>query len=242
MSFLIAPSTTEGTFNIYNTVTNSTIACQDGGNLYTEEGNADFKLVKTSQPSITVDNGEYGTLMLPFAQVIPEDVHVYTCAKIEDNGYTLILTEVTEGGIAANVPYIVEGEWNATLTGDAKGNNSLTVTSGLLTGVYAKQDAPNGSYILQNQNDKVGFYLVNTENAKPKVPANHAYLTVPESQGANAFFFPAGGEATAITAIQALTSGNAQIFDANGVQQQRLLKGVNIVRTQEGKTVKVMVK
>jgi fructose-1,6-bisphosphatase/sedoheptulose 1,7-bisphosphatase-like protein len=47
---------------------------------------------------------------------------------------------------------------------------------------------------------------------------------------------------TGVSAIEALTSGEALIFDANGVQQPRLVKGLNIIRTKDGKTRKVMVK
>ena len=38
MAFKIVASSTAGAFNIYNTETNSTIACQSGGNIYTEAG------------------------------------------------------------------------------------------------------------------------------------------------------------------------------------------------------------
>lgn len=236
----VIATSTEGVYNLKNTEANNYIGSQDAG-VYTVNSHINFNLVETAKPSITVSNGEYGTLMLPFAQTLPNNgAKVYTCTAVEDNGYTLTLTALEGEAMAANTPYIVEGAWSETLTGDAQGT-ALTYTAGLLTGTYADMDATNGTYVLQNQNDKVGFYLVDTEVATPKVKANRAYLTAPAA-GANAFFFPVGGDVTAINAIEALTSGKAQIFDANGVQQSRLQKGLNIVRTQEGKTVKVMVK
>ena len=49
------------------------------------------------------------------------------------------------------------------------------------------------------------------------------------------------GEATAIKAIEVLTNGKAEIYNAAGARQQRLQKGVNIIKNGD-KTVKVMVK
>ena len=234
--FLIKASDTEGVFNIVNTLTSSTIACQNGGNIYTENGNADFQLAETTKPSITINTkaAGYGTTMLPFAVAsLPEGVKVYTCAEVSGN--TLTLDEVT--ALEANKPYIIEGAWEANLTGDAQGT-ALTYTDGLLTGVYAeKTDAPVGSYVLQNQESVVGFYKVaEGEGKQPKVKANHAYLTV--TSEARALYF---NNATAIRAIEALTSGEAEIYNAAGARQNSLQKGVNIIK-QGGKTVKVMVK
>lgn len=50
------------------------------------------------------------------------------------------------------------------------------------------------------------------------------------------------GEITAVEAIKALTSGKAQYFDLNGVKQSTFRQGVNILRTEDGKTLKVVVK
>ena len=246
--FMIAATETDNVFNIYNTVTNSTIACQSGGNIYTEAGNADFTVTVAEKPSIAINTtaAGWGTTILPFAVAsLPEGVKAYTCADVEDDGKTLTLVEVD--ALEANKPYIIEGAWEETLTGDAQGA-ALNYTVGLLTGTYEDIDAPDGKYIMQKQNDKVGFYHVDyayleeNEMAKPKVKANRAYLTAPAgAEGARAFFFD-GGETTGINAVEALANGDAQIFNVNGVQQPRLMKGLNIIVTKDGKTHKVMVK
>ena len=109
-----------------------------------------------------------------------------------------------------------------------------------LTGVYETTLAPVGSYVLQKNDNKVGFYQV-AEDKQPTITANHAYLTAPAGAEARvAFFFD--DETTGINAINALIGGNAEIFDANGRAQQRLVKGMNIIRTKDGKVQKVMVK
>ena len=238
--FLIAATETDNVFNIYNTITNTTIACQNGGNIYTEAGNADFKLVEATKPSVAINTTEtgWGTVMLPFAvAALPTDVKAYTCADAEGSTLTL----VPANALKANTPYIIEGAWNETLYGNALGT-ALTNTEGWLTGVYVETDAPVGSYVLQNLDGVVGFYKV-AENKQPKVGANHAYLTVQTAGGETAreaYFL--SGEATGIMAIDALTSGNATIFNAAGAQIPALQKGMNIVRKADGKSYKVIVK
>lgn len=235
--FKIAATTTDNVFNIYNTLTNSTIACQGGGNIYTETGNADFSVSVASQASITINTSAagYGTLILPFAATLPTDVKAYTCAEVSGDQLTLI--EADE--VAANQAYIIEGSWNETKTGWGLGT-ALENKVGLLTGVYAATTAPAGSYVMQKNNNKVGFYKV-VDGSQPTVGANRCYVTVPASEGARAAFF-FNTEATGIEAIEALTNGEGQIFNASGAQLPKLQKGINIVRKADGKSYKVMVK
>jgi hypothetical protein len=108
-----------------------------------------------------------------------------------------------------------------------------------LTGVYTNTDAPNGSYVLQNNDNRVAFYLVDTSKATPEVGANRCYLTVPA--GARPAFFFDNDETTGINALNALTTGKATIYDVNGRQVPSLQKGMNIVKAN-GKSYKVVVK
>jgi hypothetical protein len=157
--------------------------------------------------------------MFPFAVAeLPEGVKAYTCDAVE--GSTLTLTEVD--ALEANKPYIVEGAWNATLTGDAQGT-ALTNTVGLLTGVYADTQAPVASYVLQNQGGNVAFYLVE-DGAQPTAGANHAYLTV--ASGVKAFFL--GEVETAIQSLQAAGEGRA-IYNLSGQRVQKAQRGVYVV-------------
>lgn len=237
-AFTIVASTEDNVFYIYNPEHKDYIDYQDGGALYTDT-NIDhkaFSLVETSKPSIDINTtaAGWGTTILPFAAQKPADVKVYSCAEV--NGSTLTLAEVD--ALEANKPYIIEGAWNATLTGNAQGT-ALTYTEGLLTGTYERIAAPNGSYVLQKHDDKVGFFKVDTSVKQPNVPANRAYLTVSNSS-AKAFYF--GGDATGISAIEALMNGDAEIYNVSGVKQNTLQKGINIIKTSDGKTHKIMVK
>ena len=233
----------EGLYLLWNIGANKPLAHNGNNNndLFTNN-TANFQFVETQKPSITINttDAKWGTTILPFAVAsLPTDVKAYTCAEVNDA--LLTLGEVT--ALEANKPYIIEGSWEETLTGDAQGT-ALTYTEGLLTGVYEATPAPAGSYVLQKNKDKVGkdkvgFYKVDEgEGKQPTVGANRCYLTVPSS--ARAFFL--FDNETGISAIEALTSGEAQIFDINGVQQPGLQKGMNIIRKADGQSYKVMVK
>jgi hypothetical protein len=106
--------------------------------------------------------------------------------------------------------------------------------------VYKNTRAVNGTYVLQNNNDKFGFYRVNTEVATPTVEAYRCYLTVPAGGDVRAAFF-FDNELSGIEAVNALTQGKSTIYDANGRQITTLQKGMNIVKAN-GKTYKVIVK
>lgn len=174
---------------------------------------------------------EYGTVVLPYYAARPEGLTMYTCASVGDNNQ-LVLTQLNHPGLGdkylePNTPYIFQGEVGQTYTfqNTTKGNWSEPVTSGLLTGVYTSTPAPLNSYVLQKQNDVLGFYKVETENIAT-VGANRCYLTLPAQSGVKAFYFDT---ATAIGALDALTSGRAEIYDLQGRRLERLQKGVNIV-------------
>ena len=250
--FKIVATSTDNVFNIVNTLTNTNIDCQDGGNIYTDEGITldGFSVAEASQATVNVsiaDDVKYGTRIFPFAPdpTLLSGVTAYSCTTSESEA-VLDLVEVTT--LAANTPYILYAESglaNTDLTG--WGTASATkYTDGSLTGVYAQTDAPVGSYVLQknkNYDNKVGFYEV-VDGKQPKVGAYRAYLTdaVATANTRAAFFFPEDSEATAIEGLDVLTSGSYDaIYTANGVQVQSLQKGLNIVK-KGGKSYKIMVK
>lgn len=226
----------EGLYLLWNTGANKAMAHNGNTNndLFTNNtANFQFNEVE-SKASISVGapDGGYATTMVPFAVAeLPDGLKAYTCNKVE--GEVLTLEEVT--ALEANKPYIVEGT-STEVTGYAKGT-ALTYTEGLLTGVYAGTNAPTDSYVLQDHDGVVGFYKVG--DAAITVPANRAYVPS-QSAGVRAFFFP--GTTTGITALQMLLDGNSEIYDMNGVRTQQLQKGMNIIRTQDGTTRKIMVK
>ena len=246
--FKIAATATENVFNIYNTITNSTIACQPvdqdhpNGNIYTQDGNADFTLAEASQASVdvTIDaNLKYATRIFPFAPTLPSGVEAYSCGAHVGDVLTIEKVETP----AANVPYILKAEDG--YSGDALTGWGIadadSYNEGYLIGVYENTPVPAGTYVLQNNDSKFGFYEVE-EGEEPTVPAYRCYLGTNSFSGARAAYFFPGTVITGIKAVEALTSGKAQIFNASGAQIPALQKGMNIIRMEDGTTQKVMVK
>lgn len=226
MLVTVIPTAKEGVWNLKNVAANQFIGSQDAG-VYTVNSHIDFKLVKTSKPEVTISlgEGEWGTVMLPFAVAgLPGGVTAYTCA--ETNGDMLVLKEVTE--LAPNKPYILKGEWNETLIGDAQGT-AISNTEGLLTGVYADTEiAATNHYFLDTKDNRAGFY--GAEEAV-QVSANTVYLT--QESAEPVFFFE--GIPTSIGGVK-VASEKLSIYDLSGRKVEKMVKGVYIVN---GKKVSI---
>ena len=166
---------------------------------------------------------QYGTFCAPFDVTIPEGVQAFTIGGIAENGKLTLVEQ--KNTIPAHTPVIVYSESTTDINAVQFGvATSSTATSKYLTGVYTDTKAPLGSYVLQNQNGRVGFYHV--EGTQPWVRANRAYLTVPASANVKAFYMD---DATAIQTVEELLIGKAEIYDLAGRRQQKLQKGINIV-------------
>ena len=238
----VVATTTEGVWNLYNTLASQNIGANGANDqgFFTVGNYNSMTLQEATNNEVALNitaANQYGSLILPFNAEIPTGVTAYSVSEAEGNTLTLVEKDAFE----ANTPYIVFAEEgiSTTLAGLGAAYTDATYTDGLLTGTYTQIAAPNESYILQNQDGKVGFYQVNTEVATPNVPANRAYLTAPANARPAAFFFDS--EATGINAINALSNGEAEIYNQGGVKQNKLQKGMNIIRSN-GKTYKVVVK
>ena len=226
-----------------NTAAGSNVGSNGDTGFYTAGGsNKDLRIQDAVNNVVALNikaENQYGTIILPFDAEIPTGVTAYSVS--ETTGDVLNITQVQDGGFVANTPYIVfaEGGAETSLEGLGAAYSDATYTEGLLTGVYAETAAPVGSFVLQKNNDKVGFHRV-ADGKQPTVGANRAYLT--EAAGARAAYFFGEGVTNGINAIEALTEGNVGIFNAAGVQQPRLQKGLNIVKKADGTSFKVMVK
>lgn len=176
----------------------------------------------------------YTTICVPFDSPTPYYGYIdaWTVDGIEDNGATLVMTKIG-GQLKAHQPVLLEN-WGLDMSEELRGfPTEGTPKAGLLTGTYEDIKAPKGSYVLQYQNETLGFYKV--ENTQPTVKAYHAYLNV--DSNVKGFGFSTENGATAIKALEALTSGKPEIYDLNGRKLNKLQKGVNIVNG-----VKVLVK
>ncbi|MEE1221962.1 MAG: hypothetical protein UHL07_00285 [Bacteroidaceae bacterium] len=180
----------------------------------------------------TTPAAEYGTIILPVNWSLPEGWTRYACsAKGEDN--VLTLENKNGEGTNKNTPYIVQfGAEQQGKTyqfiGYGNGAGTANVTRGWLTGVLEESTTvPEGSYILSNYNDKLGFYKV-AAGANYEAKQNRCYLTVPAAEARfEALFFDAD-TTTGISSVNAQTKQSG-IYNIAGQRLSKLQKGLNIV-------------
>jgi hypothetical protein len=206
-----------------NTETGNNVGSNGDTGFYTAGGsNKDMKIQEAVNNEVALNikaENQYGTIILPFNADAPAGVTVYSVSKLSGNTLTL----VEENTFEANTPYIVFAETGATATLEGLGSayTDASYTEGLLTGVYAATAAPADSYVLQNNDNKVGFYLVK-EGEQPTVGANRAYLTKPATGDVKAAYFFDNE-----TAIQGVFDGlkHGDIYDIAGRKVSRMQKG-----------------
>lgn len=166
-----------------------------------------------------------------------------TTDDIDDDILTVTYLEEDET-VEANTPYFIKAAEpcdikvtveNATLV--AADNASVTSGSITLTGTYTSMSIqPDTYYVLHSGS------IVKTSNASGyKLAPMRWYAST--TNGANIKLRVIGedGETTEIVDATMDSDVNA-VYSANGVRQQSLRKGVNIVRMSDGTTKKIMVK
>ena len=174
------------------------------------------ELFKATPAIMKITDSKYATFVAPFDVKIPANVTAYTIDGAEGN--TLKMTEVSTT-IKANTPVVLYKESALDATTFYGMPVAGEPTEGLLTGVYTETTATAGTYVLQNNDDLVGFYQVAT-GEEPTVGANRAYLTA-RSNGVKAFFF---GDVTAIKNVfEGVAASN--IYDLNGRKVSKMQKG-----------------
>ena len=219
--FLIQATETAGVFNIINTITNTSVDCQSGGNIYTEGGNTGFAIAEASQATapMTITDAGWATFIAPFAVAVPEGVTAYIVTGVNDENLTI--TEVS--AIPANFPVLLNGNaYSDTKSGWGLASADTYTVNNLLTGVYTTQTVPGGCYGLQKDSEgKAVFNKVSDENTEGvQVGANRAYLTYDESN-ARTLYINNGDDTTGINSLDATTAledllSGADIYDLNG--------------------------
>jgi hypothetical protein len=177
---------------------------------------------------------KFGTICLPYAYT-PTNATLYSVKEIAEDHVSL--EKVTDNQGVANTPYIYQAtedspSFNCTDTSDISEETTTAPTNDALTGsLYdGSTTAPEGSYVLQTQEDEQAFYPVaagSTISVKP----HRAYLNASENASALriAFNDEETSATTGVEALRALTGDNPAIYDLNGRRLKTLQKGVNIV-------------
>jgi len=199
---------------------------QSGDQLYIDDVELLYDTEYDEVP-VVKSEAKYGTFCAPFDVNVPYGMKAYTVQGV--NADTSLDMTAVEGTIPANTPVILEGNGAKSLV--AYGVAAPAVAeAGLLTGVYADTEAPVGSYVLQNIDDKVGFYQV-AAGQQPTVKANRAYLTV-AVPNAKVFYFTAedAEEATGIENVN--VNGNVNdgaVYNMAGQKVNKAVKGIYII-------------
>lgn len=223
-AFKIVVSDIDGAFYIQSTETNTSLAAQPGGSLYTETGNAYLKVAKAPKAdvSLTAKARKYATRIFPFVPELPEGVKAYSCGATSGN--TLTMEEVTTP--EANKPYILlntnDEDISATTLSDYGMAETDGYTEGFLTGLYTAVPVAAGNYVLQTQNGVQGFYLL---TAELKSTPYRAFLSVPS--GIKAFFFEDADGLTRV--LDTDGTGKEVIYNLAGQRLTKAEKGINII-------------
>lgn len=180
---------------------------------------------------LTFPANEYGTAYLPFNTAKPAGLTLYTCEAVDGDKLTLL----PAGDFKANTAVIIQAEESVRGTtrqfigyGNQRSDTQANANS-LLKGTHGGCVAPEGSYVLQKQNDVLGFYLVDG-SITVNVPAGRCYLEWPEgeTQGVSRLVFP-DGTTTGIDAIFGTETENATIYDLSGRRVKNATKGIYII-------------
>lgn len=189
----------------------------------------------------------WATVCLPFEATVPTGVKAWEIESV--NAGVLNMKSITT--IPANKAVLLQFD---EATGLAVSASSATVSKTVaasgsekteLVGVYAKQQAPVGSYVLQKKGDGVlAFYQV-AEGSQPNIPAFRAYLTVAPGETAKGNVMRINFEET--TGISDMQNNEtiltpAMKYNMAGQSVKHMKKGVQIQRMSDGSVRKVMVK
>ena len=169
----------------------------------------------------TVSAAGYSTLCVPFDAELPaeSEVEAYSLTNVADGA----VQGEKVSSIEANKPVLLKNEGTLELTSTAVAAPESTV-NGLLTGVYASEVIPEGSYVLQKQNEEVAFFRVGA--TQPTVVPFRAYLTVPNNQ---APILRIGGATTGVEHMPAMEDQPSVVYDMMGREVASPVKGIYIV-------------
>ena len=150
--------------------------------------------------------------------------------------------------VAANKPVLLAGDGECTFEAEdvTVEATPASLVNGILNGVYeAGTTAPEGSYVLQTQDDVTAFYKV-AEGGKQRVTPFTAYLALPTAAAVNAKSLSVSFDNAGTTRVDdAAAEGPATVeavYDLQGRKLDAPTKGVNLLRLSDGSVKKVIVK
>lgn len=208
----------EGVYKLKNTLHGSNIGSTSDDGFFTTNNLSDLSLVKAEKANVPLSITAAGwcTLILPFDAEIPEGFEVYSCTgtEVPVGTSTALVLEKAES-IEAHTPYIIKGK-----DGDTHDFSDYGMAlqdqyaAGLMTGTFTQQKAVTNTYVLQNQEGKVGFYKV-TAGSEPTIKPYRAYINADVAE-ANIVALLLPGIETGINGIVA-EDALVNVYDLNGI-------------------------
>ena len=197
---------------------------------------------ENAQYTRDMPNYKWGTLCLPYDIVQNHDGTDYDLYQIEENsGDVLVLQRCADGVIPAGTPVIVYR--NSEATGIDMGNTgSIQVTNTAQGGQMQLVGCLQPTAISQ------GYYIANdafwsaSAIGGVTVPAFRAYIETQSDARKLNITIGTDPDATGIEAIDAMNTQGSVSYDLNGRKTDDIMRGVNIIRTSNGKTYKVIIK
>ena len=218
----VIATATDGVHQLWNTEANNYIGGQDAG-FFTVNSHTTFRLQEAAKVNVTLSLSSAGwaTLILPFDAELPKGVKAYSCS--EADGETLTLTEATS--IKANTPYLMNGYENKHNFSEYGLADKDSYTEGLFTGTYVEYNttANSNTYVLQNIDGEVAFYLVG-EKKQPTVRPYRIYMTYKAAAGAPKFRI-SREDTTSIEGSELDAQDSVIIYDLMGRKVNTMEKG-----------------
>lgn len=232
--------------NQINVITNDVcneLAITDGDNFASP---CSFNALTASYNRIMPN--QWGTICLPFNVTIDEGdkYEFYEIASFD--GETLTVNKVN-GILAAGTPALVLRTEEETEIVIEQNNTNIIVDTQegsscnelTLYGTLQDTTLEGDGYIVSNNKFWWIDDLRNAGNTIKLAPFR-AWIESRNANFAKALSISAWNETSAVETIKALTDGSVEYYDINGFRTKKLQKGMNIVKTNNGETKKIVVK
>ena len=175
-----------------------------------------------------------GKLAIGFEGEAPDmanaDDATITVSKMDDGTYTLVLNQFTFAG------QLIGDATVSDIKGEEKDGSVVLSTTDKVAPIT------NGGPLAEAVGNKVVMTMTATMK-DGKLNADISKITVDmlgQNINVSAVFESTSSKTTGINAVNAATNGASRVYDLSGRQLPAMQKGLNIVKTAGGKTVKVV--
>lgn len=218
----------DGTYGV-----SSTFTVSDGKPLSISSTD-DFTIGKATYTREMPTGTEWGTVCLPFNITSTAEVSLYTINRIE-NG-VLYLDKKADAEAGAPVIFHTNSTSVTFTTENARVKGASPTTEASLAGTYTD---------LVITDNLGSIYYINSDafhqaKASLRVPAYRAYIIYNKEQGAKPSVLFIGDGTTGIEETGTAPATTKACYSVGGVRRSAAVRGLNIVRLSDGRTIKVV--